>query len=155
MLWSILRKPALQLFRPKHMAPPCFPLAQQIRCMANQRHKKLLKLAKGYRGRAKSCYTVAIRAVSKARQYAYIGRKVRAATSPYPFTLKKYHFAQLEYNDLCLFVLLFSLLVEEERFQNTLDPANQRWFSYLRNAILRVDSSIESVSYHFEPQGSL
>ena len=44
--------------------------------MANQRHKKMIKLAKGYRGRANRCFTVAIQRVTKARQYAYRDRKV-------------------------------------------------------------------------------
>lgn len=47
------------------------------RGMANHRHKKVLKLAKGYRGRANRCFTVAKQRVDKARQYAYVGRKVR------------------------------------------------------------------------------
>ncbi|MFP3032714.1 MAG: 50S ribosomal protein L20, partial [Wolbachia sp.] len=34
------------------------------------RHKKILKLAKGYRGRAKSCYRIALQRVEKALQYA-------------------------------------------------------------------------------------
>ena len=41
------------------------------------RHKKILNLAKGYRGRAKSCFRVAIEKVEKALQYAYRDRKVR------------------------------------------------------------------------------
>ena len=41
------------------------------------RHKKILKMAKGYRGRAKSCFRVAIQKVEKALQYAYRDRKVR------------------------------------------------------------------------------
>ncbi len=41
------------------------------------RHKKILKLAKGYRGRAKNCFRVAIQKVEKALQYAYRDRKVR------------------------------------------------------------------------------
>jgi large subunit ribosomal protein L20 len=41
------------------------------------RHKKVLKLAKGYRGRAKSCYRVAIEKVEKALQYAYRDRRNR------------------------------------------------------------------------------
>lgn len=41
------------------------------------RHKKVLKLAKGYRGRAKNCFRVAIERVEKAMQYAYRDRKVR------------------------------------------------------------------------------
>ena len=39
------------------------------------RHKKILKLAKGYRGRAKNCYRIAIQKVEKALQYAYRDRR--------------------------------------------------------------------------------
>ena len=39
------------------------------------RHKKILKMAKGYRGRAKNCYRVAIQRVEKALQYAYRDRR--------------------------------------------------------------------------------
>lgn len=41
------------------------------------RHKKILKMAKGYRGRAKSCFRVAIEKVEKALRYAYRDRKAR------------------------------------------------------------------------------
>jgi large subunit ribosomal protein L20 len=40
-----------------------------------KRHKKILDLAKGYRGRAKSCFRVAIEKVEKALQYAYRDRR--------------------------------------------------------------------------------
>lgn len=39
------------------------------------RHKKILKLAKGYRGRSKNCYRIAIERVEKALQYAYRDRR--------------------------------------------------------------------------------
>ena len=52
------------------------PVCQQVREMANHRHKKLIKLAKGYTGRT-NCYTVALQRVTKARTYAYIGRKLK------------------------------------------------------------------------------
>lgn len=39
------------------------------------RHKKILKMAKGYRGRAKSCIRVAIEKVEKGLQYAYRDRR--------------------------------------------------------------------------------
>jgi hypothetical protein len=52
------------------------PTKQIVRGMANHRHKKYIKLAKGYRGRAKSCYKIARLRVEKARQYAYRDRKV-------------------------------------------------------------------------------
>lgn len=38
----------------------------------HQRHKKILKLAKGYRGRQKNCYTIAVRSVIKAQSRAYV-----------------------------------------------------------------------------------
>lgn len=41
------------------------------------RHKKILKLAKGYRGRAKSCFRVAIEKVEKGLQYAYRDRRTK------------------------------------------------------------------------------
>lgn len=44
---------------------------------AHARHKKILKLAKGYRGRAKSCFRVAIEKVEKALRYAYRDRRRR------------------------------------------------------------------------------
>ena len=39
------------------------------------RHKKILKLAKGYRGRSKSCYRIAVERVERALQYAYRDRR--------------------------------------------------------------------------------
>lgn len=44
---------------------------------AHARHKKVIKAAKGYRGRRKSCFRTATQAVDKARQYAYRDRKVK------------------------------------------------------------------------------
>jgi hypothetical protein len=62
---------------PKINVPMTIPCLQTVRGMANKRHKKMIKLAKGYRGRANRCFTVAIQRVTKARQYAYRDRKVR------------------------------------------------------------------------------
>jgi large subunit ribosomal protein L20 len=44
---------------------------------ARARHKKVLKMAKGYRGRAKSCFRVAIQKVEKGLQYAYRDRRTK------------------------------------------------------------------------------
>ena len=44
---------------------------------AKARHKKVIKLAKGYRGRAKNCFRTAIQRVEKGLQYAYRDRKTR------------------------------------------------------------------------------
>jgi len=43
--------------------------------IARARHKKVLDLAKGYRGRRKNVYRVAKQAVMKAGQYAYRDRR--------------------------------------------------------------------------------
>jgi large subunit ribosomal protein L20 len=45
--------------------------------ITKDRHKKILKLAKGYRGRAKSCFRVAVEKVEKGLQYAYRDRRNR------------------------------------------------------------------------------
>ena len=42
---------------------------------ARARHKKIIALAKGYRGRRKSVYRIAKQAVMKAGQYAYRDRR--------------------------------------------------------------------------------
>lgn len=45
--------------------------------VARAKHKKILKAAKGYRGRRKNVYRVAKQAVMKAGQYAYRDRRQR------------------------------------------------------------------------------
>lgn len=44
---------------------------------AHARHKKILGLAKGYRGRSSTNYRIALQRVEKALQYAYRDRRVR------------------------------------------------------------------------------
>ena len=41
----------------------------------HRRHKKILKMAKGYRGRSSTCFRIAIQRVEKALQYAYRDRR--------------------------------------------------------------------------------
>lgn len=41
------------------------------------RHKKILKQAKGYRGRSKNCFRIAIQKVEKGLQYAYRDRRTK------------------------------------------------------------------------------
>jgi large subunit ribosomal protein L20 len=47
---------------------------------AHARHKKVLKKATGYRGRASTSFRVAIEKVEKAQQYAYRDRRNRKRT---------------------------------------------------------------------------
>src|SRR5579872_2971117 len=44
------------------------------------RHKKVLKMAKGYRGRANNCFRVAIEKVEKGLRYAYRDRRAKKRT---------------------------------------------------------------------------
>ncbi|MDR1982384.1 MAG: 50S ribosomal protein L20 [Holosporaceae bacterium] len=44
---------------------------------AHARHKKVLKLSKGFRGRSKNCYRSAIERLEKSMQYAYRDRRNR------------------------------------------------------------------------------
>ena len=44
---------------------------------AHARHKKVLSMAKGYRGRNKNVFRVAVEKVEKALQYAYRDRKAK------------------------------------------------------------------------------
>ena len=44
---------------------------------AHARHAKVIKKAKGYRGRRKNCFRTAVQAVERAGQYAYRDRRVK------------------------------------------------------------------------------
>lgn len=45
--------------------------------VSKKRHKKVLKMAKGYQGRNRTCFKVAIQKVEKGLQYAYRDRRNR------------------------------------------------------------------------------
>ena len=45
--------------------------------VAHERHKKILKMASGYRGRSSTCFRSALQRVEKALQYAYRDRRNR------------------------------------------------------------------------------
>lgn len=44
---------------------------------AHARHKKILKMAKGYRGRSSTCFRPALQRVEKGLMYAYRDRRVK------------------------------------------------------------------------------
>eukprot|EP00538_Stauroneis_constricta_P014102 CAMPEP_0119568546 /NCGR_PEP_ID=MMETSP1352-20130426/39196_1 /TAXON_ID=265584 /ORGANISM="Stauroneis constricta, Strain CCMP1120" /LENGTH=126 /DNA_ID=CAMNT_0007617965 /DNA_START=116 /DNA_END=496 /DNA_ORIENTATION=- len=46
-----------------------------LRTFASKKHKNLLKHAKGFRGRGKNCYSIAVRRVHKSWQYGYRDRR--------------------------------------------------------------------------------
>ncbi len=45
--------------------------------MATKKHKRIIKMAKGFRGRAKNTFRAAIRRVEKGLQYAYRDRRIK------------------------------------------------------------------------------
>ena len=47
---------------------------------AHARHRKILSLAKGYRGRSNSCFRIALQRVEKGLQYAYRDRRNKKRT---------------------------------------------------------------------------
>ena len=49
----------------------------QARGFASKKHRRVIKLSKGFRGRANRCFRVAIRRLEKSWQYAYRDRKVK------------------------------------------------------------------------------
>jgi large subunit ribosomal protein L20 len=48
--------------------------------MANWNRRKVIRLAKGFAGRSKSCFGLALRKVHRAAQYAYRDRRVKKRT---------------------------------------------------------------------------
>ncbi len=55
-------------------------MARAQSSQTHRRHKKVIKMAKGYRARGKSCFRTAIQRVEKGMQYAYRDRKVKKRT---------------------------------------------------------------------------
>lgn len=47
---------------------------------AHARHRKIIKLARGYRGRGKNVFRVAVQRLEKGWQYAYRDRRVKKRT---------------------------------------------------------------------------
>mmetsp|Transcript_12746 Transcript_12746/g.24491 ORF Transcript_12746/g.24491 Transcript_12746/m.24491 type:complete len:151 (+) Transcript_12746:25-477(+) len=74
---TLLRRPVLQTTLNRLQVPQLSPWQQLTRSFASKKHKNLLKYSKGYRGRSKNCFRVAIRRVEKAWQYAYRDRRVK------------------------------------------------------------------------------
>jgi len=50
---------------------------QSLRFFASKQHKSVLRQTKGFRGKAKNCYTIAIRRLQKSWQYMYVHRRLQ------------------------------------------------------------------------------
>ena len=66
---GVLGRAALPHVPPTPLLGTGVGVAAPARGFASRKHKKLIKLAKGYRGRANSVYSVALQRVTKALQY--------------------------------------------------------------------------------------
>jgi len=67
----------LQSHLPTPLNKTTTSVALQKRTLATKKHKRIIKMAKGYRGRANRTFKAAIRRVEKGLQYAYRDRKVK------------------------------------------------------------------------------
>ena len=67
-------EPSTRVAQPETLRP-------RRRAFASNKHKKFVKFAKGYRGRANRCFRIAVQRVEKAWQYAYRDRKARAGVA--------------------------------------------------------------------------
>eukprot|EP00934_Nitzschia_sp_Nitz4_P007720 Nitzschia sp. Nitz4//scaffold13_size275219//100084//100661//NITZ4_000864-RA/size275219-augustus-gene-0.230-mRNA-1//1//CDS//3329535984//7710//frame0 len=65
--------PQQQVFQPAFRIPTVTTTA--VRTFASKKHKNLLKHTKGFRGRSKNCFRVAVRRVQKSWQYAFRDRR--------------------------------------------------------------------------------
>ena len=72
---------------------------------AHARHKKVLDMAKGYRGRNKNVFRVAIEKVEKGLQYAYRDRKNKKRSFCFSFFERQL----FEFTLSCSFLLLLAL----------------------------------------------
>lgn len=107
--------------------------------VSKKRHKKILKLAKGFRGRSKNCFRIAVEKVEKALSYAYRDRRVRkrdfralwiqrinAAVREYGLTYSTFiNGLNLANIDLDRKVLADLAVREPEAFKNVLDQVTK------------------------------
>lgn len=49
----------------------------RVKSNSSKKHKKVIKLSKGFRGRAKNCFRIAIRRLQKSWEHSYVGRKIK------------------------------------------------------------------------------
>mmetsp|Transcript_28846 Transcript_28846/g.42740 ORF Transcript_28846/g.42740 Transcript_28846/m.42740 type:complete len:280 (+) Transcript_28846:124-963(+) len=77
-LSSVLKRASGYGYNPTFLPTSSSTIAiSQKRNFASKKHKRVIKMAKGFRGRAKNTFRAAIRRVEKGLQYAYRDRKVK------------------------------------------------------------------------------
>lgn len=107
--------------------------------VTKKRHKKVLKLAKGFRGRSKNCFRIAVEKVEKALAYAYRDRRnkkrdfralwiqrINAAVREHGLTYSTFiNGLTLANIDLDRKVLADLAVREPEAFKNVVDQATK------------------------------
>mmetsp|Transcript_5161 Transcript_5161/g.6733 ORF Transcript_5161/g.6733 Transcript_5161/m.6733 type:complete len:200 (+) Transcript_5161:163-762(+) len=63
------------LIAPSTSRLPLNILGQSIRSFASKKHKAVIRQSKGFRGRSKNCFKIAVRRLHKSWQYAYRDRR--------------------------------------------------------------------------------
>ena len=88
------------------------PFVITRRGMANQRHKKMIKKAKGFLGRANRCFKIAKLKVQKGMQYTYRARRVSPLSlSPFScFICVSFHFSLILF-PFCVLDLFVYLII--------------------------------------------
>ena len=118
---------------------------------SKRRHKKILKLAKGYRGRSNNCFRIAVEKVEKGLQYAYRDRRnrkrdfrglwiqrINAAVRGYGLVYSKFMDLMNKANISINRKLLSELAVNNpEQFKDIVDQA-------VKNAGLTLETSSDS-----------
>jgi large subunit ribosomal protein L20 len=106
---------------------------------SKRRRKKVLKRAKGFVGRAKSCFRLALQRVEKAMKYAYRDRKrkkrdfkilwiqrINAAVRPYGLRYSEFMYGLKQLNISVDRKMLANLAVSEEKaFEYLVDEAKK------------------------------
>ncbi|EDV23976.1 39S ribosomal protein L20, mitochondrial [Trichoplax sp. H2] len=113
------------------------------------RRAKIFALTKGFRGRSKNCYSLAIRAAHKALQHAYRGRKLKkrdfrslwitrisnaAQEQKMPYSMFMHNMVRLEVQ-LNRKILSELAIYEPRSFQALADLARRRQSKGLLNAL--------------------
>jgi large subunit ribosomal protein L20 len=123
------------------------------------KHRKILKLAKGYRGRSKNCYRIALQRVEKALQYAYRDRRkkkidfrglwiqrINAAVRQYGMTYSKFiHMAKIANIELDRKILADLAVRNPESFKTVVQQISRSAeVAQIGNTIIQVASALDS-----------
>ena len=108
-----------------------------IAVASRAKRKRIIAIAKGFRGRRKNCNKLAKRAVEKAMQHAYVGRKNKKRTYRAMFISRISALAEY-------FGLRYSVFIS--KFKNNGVKLNQKSISLLASSSNTSDAFLRYVS---------